>query len=372
MHDVIVVGLGGMGGAAALHLAGRGAKVLGLEQFDIPHARGSSHGVTRIIRLAYWEHPSYVPLLQRAYALWRDLEQRTGERLLVVNGSIDAGGENSRPIAGALQACADFGLPHDRLDAAQLAARFPGYRLPNDIVAVFQPDGGFLLAERCLLAQLAVARAAGADLRFQQSATGWTVAEGGVTVRTTRETYRARRLVVTAGAWAGTLLSGYRKMLSAERQVMFWTSPRNPELVTVERFPVFYIHVNEGAFYGFPIWERGFKIGKYHHRGQAADPDVPVPQPDQEDERILRAALIRYFPAADGPAVAAETCLFTNTPDEHFLIGPVPGQPEVIMAAGFSGHGFKFCSVVGEILADLALDGATRHDISLFDPARFG
>jgi len=372
MHDVIVIGLGGMGGAAALHLAARGAKVLGLEQFDIPHARGSSHGLTRIIRLAYWEHPSYVPLLRRAYALWRDLEHRAGQRLLVVSGSIDAGVENSRPIAGVLQACADFELPHDRLDSTELAARFPGYHLPKDIVAVFQPDGGFLLAEPCLLAHLAVARTAGADLRFQQSVVDWTAGSDGVEVRTTRDTHRARRLVVTAGAWAGTLLSGYRRVLSPERQVVLWTEARNPELFTVERFPVFYIHVNEGAFYGFPIWERGFKIGKYHHRRQPADPDVPAPPADEEDERILRTAVSRYFPAADGPTVAAETCLFTNTPDEHFLIGPMPDQPDVIVAAGFSGHGFKFCSVVGEILADLALDGATAHDISLFNPARFG
>src|SRR5262245_14057224 len=183
-----------MGSAALYHSARRGARVLGLEQFDIPHSRGSSHGLTRIIRLAYWEHPSYVPLLQRAYALWRDLEHRAGERLLVVNGSVDAGAEDSRPIVGGLQACADFALPHDRLDARQLASRFPGYHLPPDIVAVFQPDGGFLLAEQCLLAHLARARSAGADLRFQESVVDWTVDAGGVEVRTSRDTYRARRL----------------------------------------------------------------------------------------------------------------------------------------------------------------------------------
>src|SRR5262245_2850761 len=149
-----------------------------------------------------------------------------------------------------------------------------------------------------------------------------------------------------------------------------WTAPQTPDVLTADRFPVFYIHVQEGAFYGFPVWERGFKIGKYHHRHQTADPESPLPPPDPEDERILRAAVSRYFPAADGPMIAMETCLFTNTPDEHFLIGKLPDAPEVTFAAGFSGHGFKFCSVVGEILADLALDGATPHDITLFDPAR--
>jgi sarcosine oxidase len=369
MYDVIVIGAGGMGSAAVYHVAARGASVLGLEQFEVPHTRGSSHGLTRIIRLAYWEHHSYVPLLRRAYALWRELERDAGEQLLIVGGSIDAGLADSRPITGALEACERFGLTHDLLDAAQLSTRFPAYHMPGDVVAVFQPDGGFLLAERAVVAHLTAARARGAVVHTRERVTQWTAVRGSIEVRTNVSTYHARRLIVTAGPWAGTMLPQFSPVLSPERQVVIWTEPRKSELFTVERFPVFYIHVEEGAFYGFPEYGRpGFKIGKYHHRREAADPDVPSHEPDEEDERVLRAAVSRYFPDADGPRLAAETCLFTNTPDEHFLIGRQDG---VSYAAGFSGHGFKFCSVVGEILADLALDGATKHDISLFDPGRF-
>lgn len=358
-----------MGSAAAYHVAGRGATVLGLEQFEISHARGSSHGLTRIIRLAYWEHHSYIPLLRRAYVLWRELERAAGQPLLLVGGSIDAGVPDSRPIAGALEACARFGLSFNLLDATQLSTRFPAYRLPRDIVAVFQPDGGFLLAEQSVVAHVTAARARGAVVHTGERVMQWTAAGGGVEVRTHSNTYRARRLIVTAGPWAGLMLPRFQRLLAPERQVVMWTTTLKPEVFTVARFPVFYMHVEEGAFYGFPEYgSPGFKIGKYHHRHETADPDVPSREPDAEDERILRGAVTRYFPDADGPRLAAETCLFTNTPDEHFLIGCQEG---VSFAAGFSGHGFKFCSVVGEILADLALDGATRHDISLFDPRRF-
>ena len=369
MYDVIVIGVGGMGSAAVYHVAARGATVLGLEQFEIPHTRGSSHGLTRIIRLAYWEHHSYVPLLRRAYVLWRELERAAGEPLLIVGGSIDAGLADSRAITGALEACERFGLTCDRLDATQLSTRFPAYHMPADVVGVFQPDGGFLLAERSVLAHLTAARARGAVVHTRERVTQWTTVRGSIEVRTNISTYHARRLIITAGPWAGTMLPQFSRVLSPERQVVIWTEPRKSELFTVDRFPVFYIHVEEGAFYGFPEYgSPGFKIGKYHHRREAADPDVPSHDPDEEDERVLRAAVSRYFPDADGPTLTAETCLFTNTPDEHFLIGR---QDAVTYAAGFSGHGFKFCSVVGEILADLALDGATKHDISLFDPGRF-
>jgi sarcosine oxidase len=369
MYDVIVIGVGGMGSAAVYHAAARGAAVLGLEQFEVPHARGSSHGLTRIIRLAYWEHHSYVPLLRRAYTLWRELERDAGEQLLIVGGSIDAGLADSRPITGALEACAQFGLTCEVLDAKQLSTRFPAYRMPREIVAVFQPEGGFLLAERSVIAHVTAARARGAAVHTRERVTQWRTIRGSVEVRTNVSTYHARRLIVTAGPWAGTMLPQFRGVLSPERQVVMWTEPRKPELFTVDRFPVFYMHVEEGAFYGFPEYGApGFKIGKYHHRREAADPDVPSHEPDLEDERVLRAAISRYFPDADGRRLAAETCLFTNTPDEHFLIGH---QDATSYAAGFSGHGFKFCSVVGEILADLALDGATKHDISLFDPSRF-
>lgn len=371
MYDAIVIGVGGMGSAALYHLANRGARVLGLEQFGIPHERGSSHGLTRIIRLAYWEHYSYVPLLRRAYALWRDLERAAGEQLLFVTGSIDAAAAQSRQMTGVLDACARFGLPHERFAARSLSARFPAYRLPDDVVAVYQPDGGFLLSDRCIVAHVTLARRAGADVRSGERVLDWTSAAAGFEVRTTAGRYRARHLVFTSGAWTGKLLSYLNGLLEVERQVLLWTEPIRPELFTLHTFPVFYLHVAEGSFYGLPVHVGpGFKFGKYHHRYQIVDPnEEPLPV-DDEDHNLLRAAIARYFPDANGPTLAAQTCLFTNTSDEHFAIGRLPDAPSVSYAAGFSGHGYKFCSVVGDILADLTLDGGTDKDIGLFDPSR--
>ena len=350
-----------MGSAALHHLARRGARVLGLERFTVPNDLGSSHGQSRIIRLAYWEDPKYVPLLRRAYELWHELEASSGEQLLVATGSIDAGPRDSRPVVGVRRVCAEFDLACEELDAAALAARFPGYSLPSDVAAFYQPDGGFLLPERCILAH---ARC-GAEIHEGEQVLDWEVRGDRVIVRTDQRIYEARHLVVTAGAWTGKLLPQLDALLVPERQVMMWVQPRSPEHFQSGVFPVFYIHVDEGSFYGFPSHDgAGFKIGKYHHRGEAVDPDRMDRTAHPEDEEVLRAAIRRYFPGADGEALAMKTCIFTNTPDEHFIIEPL--SPRVSVAAGFSGHGFKFCSVVGEILADLALEGGTPHDISLF------
>ncbi len=366
-YDAIVVGVGGMGSAALYHLARRGAKrVLGLERFSIPNDQGSSHGRSRIIRLAYWEHPSYVPLLRRAYQLWHDLEGQAGAPLLITTGSVDAGPPDSSAVAGAIHACQMFDLPHDRHDGESLRMRFPGCQLPADFVALYQPQGGFLLPERCITAHVAAAQRAGAEVRVGEVVLDWSERGDVIDVRTDRDTYRCHQLLVTAGAWTGQLLTDLRPMLSPERQVMLWTQPRRPEYFQPATFPVVYMHAPEGSLYALPSHDgAGFKFGKYHHLGQQVDPDTMDRECHDEDERVLREGLRRYFPDADGPALAMKTCIFTNTRDEHFIIAR-PAGSRVTVAAGFSGHGFKFCSVVGEIMADLALAGGTRHDISLF------
>jgi sarcosine oxidase len=371
-YDVIVVGVGGMGSAAAFHVARRGARVLGLEQFEIPHDKGSSHGLNRIIRLAYWEDLSYVPLLRRAYELWRELEDLGGEPLLTITGSVDAGEPNSRPIRGVLQACEQFDLRHDVLESGALRERFPGYQLPENLVGVFQPDGGYLFSERCIVAHTNAAKRNGAIVHTNERVIAWDRVSDQIVVRTDRSSYLTRRLVVTAGPWVGQVVGALRPMITVERQVVLWVRPRVPEHFQPGRFPVFYLHGDEGSFYGLPlIGDHGMKIGKYHHLGQVVDPDSVDRVGHDEDEAPLRRALARYFPDADGPTIALQTCLFTNTADEHFIIDALPQEPGVFVAGGFSGHGYKFCSVVGEILADLALDGATRHDISLFSARRF-
>jgi len=370
---VIVIGVGGMGSAALHHLAGRGARVLGLEQFDIPHDLGSSHGVNRIFRLAYYEHPSYVPLMLRARELWHELEATAGESLVHVTGSVDAGPAEGDVFSGSLQSCRIHGLDHEVLEASSLNARFPGYRLPEDTMSLFQPDGGFVLSERCIVAHVEAALAAGARIQAREEVRDWaSTPGGGVRVETTRGAYEASTLVVTAGAWTARMLPELTSLAVPERQVLGWFQPTSPELFTPARFPVFNLALDEGRYYGFPVFGvPGFKIGRYHHLEEATTADEVNRTVDRRDEELLRLALARCFPDADGPTMALKTCLFTNSPDEHFIIDSLPGYPQVIVAAGFSGHGFKFASVVGEILADLARAGQTSHDISMFALSRF-
>jgi len=367
-YDLIVIGVGGMGSATVYHAARRGLGVLGLEQFDIPHAQGSSHGVNRIIRLAYYEHPSYVPLLRRAYELWRELENHAGERLLIVTGSIDAGHAESRTVQGSLLSCKQHHLPHELLDAAALRTRFHGYQLAADMVGVYQADGGFLLREECVVAHVMAAQALGAEVHAPERVVEWRSDEQGVSVTTTRGTYRGRKLVVTAGAWARTMVPALHRLAVPERQVLIWAQPRKPDYFRLGAFPVFNFEAPEGRFYGFPVYGiPGFKLGKYHHRGEHVDdPDRMGRECHTEDEEVLREGIRRYFPDADGPTMAMKACMFTNSPDEHFIIDRLPDQPHVAIAAGFSGHGFKFCSVIGEIMTELVVDGDTRLDTSLF------
>lgn len=366
-YDVIVVGVGGMGSAAAWQLARRGRRVLGLERYDIPHARGSSHGVSRIIRLPYYEDPAYVPLLRRAYELWREAEAAAGERLLVTTGSIDAGPEGDALFEGALASARLHGLPHEVLTGAQVNARFPGYRLPPGLRAVFQPDGGLIASERAIVAHVRAAQALGAEVRARERVLGWEAHPGGegVSVTTDKGAYAAARLVLTAGAWAGELARPLAGLAAPERQVLAWLQPRRPEWFGPDRFPVFNLQVEEGRYYGLPIYEvPGFKFGRYHHQGETGAADTLSREPDAADEALLRGFGARYFPDGAGPTLALRACLFTNTPDEHFVLDRHPGHPQVVLASPCSGHGYKFCSVIGEILADLATgDGRTRHEI---------
>jgi len=372
--DVIVIGLGGMGSAAAYHLARRGRRVLGLEQFQPLHELGSSHGLTRIIRLAYHEDPSYVPLLRRAYELWHELETDAGEQLLITTGSLEGGPDDGTTFIGALEAARQHDIPHEVLDADELRLRYPAYAGFDDATrVVYQPDGAFLLAEPTMRAHHDGARRRGADLRFGEVVRSWEPAGDGVRVVTEAGTFEAERLVVCAGAWARTLVPSLEGLAVPERQVLAWLTPKRPELFEVDRFPVFLIDVEEGSFYGFPLHDgHGFKFGKYHHRFEPIDPDDPDRSVHAEDEALLRAFADRYFPDGAGPTEMLKACMFTNSPDEHFVLDRLPDVPQVAVFAGESGHGYKFCSVVGEVLADLVIDGATRHDIGLFRIDRFG
>jgi sarcosine oxidase len=369
-YDVVVVGVGGMGSAALYHLARRGKRVLGLERFDVLHDQGSSHGLTRIIRLAYFEHPDYVPLLRRAYELWRELEGEAGEQLLYVTGAIE-GGEGI--LEGVLRSCAEHDLPHEVLSGREVQRRFPAYSLPAETEFVHQPDAGFVLPERTIVAHVAGALARGAEVRARERVVGWDESAGGVRVRTDRGTVEAETLVLTAGAWSQDVARLPDGMVRGVRQALAWFQPRRPEVFVPERMPVFNIRLDGEHFYGFPAFGiPGFKLGRYDHFGAGGDPDTISREPTLEDELPLRAFAERYLPDGAGPTIALKTCLFEPSPDEHFLVDRHPDAERAVVAAGFSGHGYKFCSVIGEILADLAIDGSTRHDIGLFRLGRFG
>jgi sarcosine oxidase len=360
-----------MGSATLFHLARRGLRVLGLERFDLVHEYGSSHGLTRIIRLAYWEHPTYVTLLRRAYELWRELEGLAGERLLYITGSIDAGPEGGAIFDGALHSSQLHGLPHEVMDGDELHQRYPGYRLPKAIRCLYQPEGGFLLPERCDVAHVEQALALGAEVRCREPVEAWEVTGGRVSVRTARGRYESGRLVICAGPWASKLVPELRGLAVPERQVLAWLQPARPEYFRLAAFPVFNLEVEEGRYYGFPSFLiPGFKFGKYHHRGEQVDADSVNREPQPEDEALLRSFARRYFPDGDGPTIMLKACLFTNSPDRHFILDRHPAHPEVAIAAGFSGHGYKFCSVVGEVMADL-VQGRTRQDIDFFGMKRF-
>ena len=372
--DVIVAGVGAMGSQACWHLARRGQRVLGLDRYDIPNAMGSSHGVNRIIRLAYFEHPSYVPVLQRAYALWRETERLAGEQLLYITGSLDIGPKGSPVITGSLESCRQHALSHELLSASDTNARFPGYRLPDDFVAVHQPDGGFVASERAIVAAAKLAMDAGAILRAREAIRSFEVMPrgGGVQVRTDRDVYQARRLVLATGAWIGEYVPALKPIAVPERQTLGWFRPKRPEHFQLGAFPVSNVKSEAGHFYQFPVWSvPGFKIGLYHHLGERGPADELSREPNANDEEALRRGLRSFFPDADGDVLALRTCLFTNTPDEHFIIDHLPGAPEVIVASPCSGHGFKFASAIGEILADLATDRAPSFDLSLFRISRF-
>lgn len=371
-YDVIVLGVGGMGSATCYHLARRGQRVLGLERFDIPHERGSSHGYTRIIRLAYYEDPSYVPLLRRAYELWREIGATAGEQVLHSTGSLDAGPEDSWVFKGAYQSARAYDLDHEVLTSAEIARRYPGYRLPPDTFGLYQLQGGFVTPERAIVAHANAALACGAEIHGRERVLAYTPTARGVRVTTDRATYEAGRLVITAGAWDAQLLPFLDGLAVPERQVVAWLQPHRPEYFAPERFPVFNLEVPEGRFYGFPIFAvPGFKFGKYGHFGETGDADHLLTEPDARDEAMLRDFAARYFPDGAGPTTMLKTCMFTNAPDGHFIIDRHPDYPQIVFASPCSGHGFKFASVIGEIMADLAMDGVTHHDIALFRLARF-
>ena len=373
IYDVIVLGVGGMGSAAAFELARRGRRVLGLEQFPLAHDRGSSHGLTRIIRKAYFEHPGYVPLLRRAYERWYDLEQRQGRRLFVECGCLSLGRPETELVAGVRRAAREHNLPVEEFSAADLRRRFPAFRFGEDCVGVLERDAGFLMVEDCVTAHAEEARRLGADLRAGDVVQSWDASGSGVVVHTEGGNFAADRLVITAGAWASRALADLGLPLTVRRKVLCWHATSDDSLFRRDRFPVYMAEVPEGFFYGFPVIDgNGHKLARHDGGAEVGDPSTLDRTLSPADQAECRPFLDRYLPAASGPLRFGRVCMYTMTPDQHFAIGLHPHHPQVAIAAGFSGHGFKFSSAVGEILADLAEKGSTPLPIEMFRLGRFG
>jgi sarcosine oxidase len=358
---VIVVGLGGMGSAALAHAAARGKRALGIEQFQAAHPQGSSHGRSRVIRLAYFEHPDYVPLLRRAYELWRRLETLTGRDLLHITGGLMIGSPGSEVVSGSLRSARQHDLEHEMLDAGQLRSRFPALMPAPGTVALYEKAAGIVFPEEAIRAHLDVASDNGAQTYFGVRVEDWDAsAAGTLRVETTHGRFETERLVLAPGPWAAEIFK-LELPLEVEPQQLHWFAPAGgPAPFAADRFPIYIWDLDNGVqFYGFPADDDDLvKVAFFRSKvtGEAA----------------IRAALGPYLPAlARGTLARTVSCRYTLTPDQHFVIGHHPGHSNVVMASPCSGHGYKFASVIGEILADLAIDGATRHPIGLFDPKRF-
>lgn len=374
-YDVIVLGLGGMGSAAAYHLAARGQRVLGLEQFQPAHNQGSSHGRTRVIRQAYFEDPAYVPLLFRSYELWEKLQRDAGRPVLQITGGLMMGRPESMVVSGSVRSAREYNLPHEMWDAGDIQRRYPVFHPPPDTVALFEKQAGFVRPEEGVRAHLALAARFGATLHFEEQVLKWSAADSGVCVQTARGKYEAGRLVIAPGAWAGRMLTDLQLPLEVERQVLYWFAPKGGT-APFERLPIYIWDSPGGMSYGFPSIdgpEGGAKVAFFRApRARPCLPETVDRTVDENEIAEMRDFVSQLIPAFSGaPCLDAATCFYTNTPDQHFIITSHPQYARVAIACGFSGHGYKFCSVVGEILADLSDSGKTRHPIELFSPQRF-
>jgi sarcosine oxidase len=369
--DVIVLGVGGVGSAALDQLARRGLRVLGLDRFPPGHDRGSSHGRTRLIRQAYFEHPDYVPLLRRAYELWADLSARSGKTLYHQVGVLQAGRPNGTVVPGVLASARQHGLDVEELSEGEITARFPGLRVPPPLVAVFERRAGYLDVEDCVREAARQAVDHGATLQIGESVRGWKVEGSGVAVETDRGTYRANSLIVSAGAWAGTLLADLGIRFQVVRKSLYWYAAPERLYSPAHGFPGFLYETDRGSFYGFPrIDDEGLKSAEHSGGIPVSDPLRVDRNPDPGETIRVEQFLAEYLPEVTPEPLRFGTCLYTLSPDGHFVVDRHPEHPQVVFAAGLSGHGFKFTTVLGEVLADLAAHGSTRLPIGFLSCQR--
>jgi monomeric sarcosine oxidase len=376
-YDVIVIGAGGVGSATMHHLAARGARVIGVDQLRPPHDRGSSHGQSRVIRQAYFEHPNYVPLLRESYRLWRELEARVGKQLFHQIGLVEIGPENGVVVPGVLRAAKEHNLEVESLTARDVELRWPGLRIPGGLVGVFERTAGYLLVEDCVEAHLLAAEAEGAELWIDKAielrdGRTWVADDRGVRINLLdHHVIEADRLIICAGAWAGEVLADLAINLTVLRKSLFWFRTNAAELEVASGMPVYLFELTDGIFYGFPKLDpRGVKVAE-HTGGRVVHAGAKDRAPDPVEQDRLMKFLKSHLPSVTNEVSGHATCLYTMSPDEHFIVDRHPQHSNVVFAAGLSGHGFKFAPVLGKALADLALDGGTELPIEFLSVKRF-
>jgi sarcosine oxidase len=372
-YDVAVLGLGGIGSAIAAHCAARGASVIGLEQFGPAHNLGSSHGKSRMIRQAYFEDPSYVPLVLRSYELWRTLEKQTGENLLQITGVLSIGDEKSAIISGTQRAAAQHGLALEKWSRKELQARYRGLRTLPDEIALFEPDGGVLDPERSVSAHLKAAKSAGADLRFETAVRSWETTDGGATVHLSGgTTVSAKKLILSLGPWFKEALEELGVALRVQRNVQVWFSPATNSYAA-PHFPAFLVERAglPAPLYGFPDFGAGVKAAFHGFGDLTTAGELEREIEITRDVAPVARAMDDWMPGAAETLREAAACMYSLTPDSDFVIDRHSNHPNVVLCGGFSGHGFKFAPVIGEIAADLALDGGSRHQIDFLSLKRF-
>lgn len=370
-YDAIVIGLGASGGATLFHLAKAGLRVLGIDRFDPPHNRGSSHGHTRIYRQAYYEAPVYVPMALRALDLWRELEHDTGRTLFENVGGLTIGKESDELIAGALLSAQQHGIAHELLSIDDISLRFPAFNPPQGTIGLFEPTAGVLHADLCVRSHLDMATSAGAEMRTNETVTAIDAGNAdGVKVRTNAGTYAAARMVVAAGAWAPKLL-GLEAAFHVTRETVNWFGATLPS-ARAKNCPVSMIALADGRMlYTLPDFGDGFKAG-LHHSGLTGDAHLDREPVSLADTETVAKEVARYAPGGFGPLRESAPCFYTSTRDQHFAIGPLPWAPSVILAAACSGHGFKFAPAIGESVARMVQGLPTELPMDVFDVGRLG
>jgi len=378
--DVIVIGVGSMGSAACYYLSKRGYKVLGLEQFDISHEFGSHAGQSRIIRKAYFEHPDYVPLLERAYKNWNDLEKETGEELYFKTGLLYAGTSSNEMIKGVKRSAFLYNLELEQLNNADAVKRFPQFLFPKSFEILFEPEAGFLPPEKSIRLYASQAKKNGATINTNEKVIEWKKEGNGVILKTDKSIYQCNKLIITTGAWAGKMIPGFSEKIKVTRQFVAWIKTKDDIQFALNIFPCWMVGDDEkhGCYYGFPLLDTkkfgepgGLKLA-HHFPKEVTDPDKVDRQTTENDIQNLKYCLDKYLPGVFDSILHTKICLYGNSPDENFIIDRLPGYEEnVSIACGFSGHGFKFASVIGEILADLAIEGRSDLPIEFLNAKRF-